>query len=218
MENVLNYFRSLKPDTVKTIDNKDVLHQISELNHYDRKQLRESLLQDSLRFKSNKEAVEWLQGCFDIIDKHTFRIHKVLFSPGTDIGNTLNDLLNKAKKSVLLCVFSITDHRLAKDIWECHKRGVQVKVITDDRKIFDRGSEIQNLRNKGIDIKIDHSEYHMHNKFGIIDDRIAFTGSFNWTYTAQKHNQENLLVTTNQSIVEQFKSEFDRLWQEMFKL
>ncbi len=91
-------------------------------------------------------------------------------------------------------------------------------MITDDRKIFDRGSEIQNLRNKGIDIKIDHSEYHMHNKFGIIDDRIAFTGSFNWTYTAQKHNQENLLVTTNQSIVEQFKSEFDRLWQEMFKL
>jgi len=56
----------------------------------------------------------------------------------------------------------------------------------------------------------------MHNKFGIIDNRIAFTGSFNWTYTATKHNQENLLATSNFDIVNQYKDEFGRLWNEMF--
>ncbi len=202
MENVIEYFRSIDPHNIDSIEDEEVLIRVSELNHYDRKQLRESLLKDSSRFKNNNEAIKWLQSCYNLIDKHSFRIHKVLFSPGTDIGNTLHDLLYNAKKSVLLCVFSITDHRLAKAVLDCYMRSVKVNVITDDRKIFDRGSEIQDMRNRGIEIKIDHSQYHMHNKFGIIDDRIVFTGSFNWTYTAQKHNQENLLVTSNHSIVE----------------
>ncbi len=218
MQEVINYFRGITKQKIETIENSDVIQRITELNHYDRKQLRESLLKDSLRFETNEEAVSWLQNCFDLIDKHAFRIHNVLFSPGVDIGNALYDLLHQAKEKVELCVFSITDHRLAKAVMDCHYRGLDVKIITDDMKIFDRGSEIQSMRNKGIDIKIDHSQYHMHNKFGIIDDRIVFTGSFNWTYTAQKHNQENLLITTNHSIVEQFKTEFEKLWLEMFTL
>jgi phosphatidylserine/phosphatidylglycerophosphate/cardiolipin synthase-like enzyme len=56
----------------------------------------------------------------------------------------------------------------------------------------------------------------MHHKFAVIDDRIVFTGSFNWTYTASKHNQENLLVTTNFDIVRQYQEQFNQLWEEMF--
>jgi len=218
MQEVINYFKGITKQKVETIEDADILYRISELNHYDRKLLRESLLKDSLRFETNEQAVAWLENCFELIDKHSFRIHDVLFSPGVDIGNALFDILNKAKVKVDLCVFSITDHRLANAILDCYHRGVEVKIITDDQKIFDRGSEIQGMRNKGIDIKIDHSQYHMHNKFGVIDNRIAFTGSFNWTYTAQKHNQENLLITTNHSIVEQFSNEFEKLWLEMYTL
>jgi phosphatidylserine/phosphatidylglycerophosphate/cardiolipin synthase-like enzyme len=58
----------------------------------------------------------------------------------------------------------------------------------------------------------------MHHKFGIIDSRIVFTGSFNWTYTATKHNQENLLITTNVDIVGQYSEQFEELWKEMYKL
>ncbi len=74
------------------------------------------------------------------------------------------------------------------------------------------------MRQAGINVKIDHSQYHMHNKFGVIDNKIVFTGSFNWTYTASKHNQENLLVTTNSSIVQQFSEEFEKLWDVMYAL
>jgi phosphatidylserine/phosphatidylglycerophosphate/cardiolipin synthase-like enzyme len=58
----------------------------------------------------------------------------------------------------------------------------------------------------------------MHHKFAIIDTRIVFTGSFNWTYTASKHNQENLLVTSNYEILNQYADEFERLWKEMYWL
>jgi phosphatidylserine/phosphatidylglycerophosphate/cardiolipin synthase-like enzyme len=58
----------------------------------------------------------------------------------------------------------------------------------------------------------------MHNKFGIIDQKIAITGSFNWTLTATLHNQENLLATSNVDIVNQYQHEFNRLWQKMYEL
>jgi len=218
MNSILAHFKKFsKADTLKITDN-HIIRKLSELNHKGRKELRERLLEEALKMTDNQPSINWLKSCFNELDKHAFRMHKVFFSPGTEIGETLSSLLREAQESVQLCVFSITDHRLAKEILNCQRRGLKVEVITDDQKIFDRGSEIQDMRHAGIDIKIDHSKYHMHNKFGLIDKRIVFTGSFNWTYTASKHNQENLLVTTNGSIVQQFSDEFDKLWQEMYTL
>jgi len=37
------------------------------------------------------------------------------------------------------------------------------------------------------------SSGYMHNKIAIIDGRILFTGSYNWSKSAEERNQENLL-------------------------
>ncbi len=218
MKNIVDHFRLFIEDKTFVLKNRDIIQQLSDLTHSGRKELRDRLLKESLSIEDSKHLINWLKGCFENIDRYSFRVHKVLFSPGTEIGDTLKELLRNAEKSVKLCVFSITDNRLAHEIIHCHQRGLEVEIITDDRKIFDKGSEIQSLKRKGIDVKIDHSQYHMHNKFGVVDNRIVFSGSFNWTYTASKHNQENLIVTTNSSIVEQFSDEFTRLWNEMYVL
>ena len=55
----------------------------------------------------------------------------------------------------------------------------------------------------------------MHHKFSIVDQRIAFTGSYNWTYAAQNNNQENIVITTNYTIVHQFIDEYQSLWNQM---
>lgn len=167
---------------------------------------------------NGQQALFWLQNCFDLIAKYKISMHRVLFSPGTDILESISDLLKQANRTLDICVFTITDERLANDILYCQERGVQVRIITDDEKMNDHGSAIKGLRNAGIPVKIDHSRYHMHHKFGIIDSRIVFTGSFNWTYTASKHNQENLLITTNFDIVRQYGEQYEQLWSEMFKL
>jgi phosphatidylserine/phosphatidylglycerophosphate/cardiolipin synthase-like enzyme len=145
-------------------------------------------------------------------------LHEVLISPGKQIPDTLNVLLDNAKHSIEICVFTISDQSLSKRIVDAHRRGVAVRIISDDQKVNDRGSQVYNLKKAGIKVKIDHSRYHMHHKFGVIDNRISFTGSYNWTYTATKHNQENLIVTTNYDIVKQFGMEFEKLWGEMFWL
>ena len=83
------------------------------------------------------------------------------------------------------------------------------------RSYYDSGSQVRALKKAGVNIKTDDSRYHMHHKFGLIDGRISFSGSYNWTYTATKHNQENLIVTTNYTIVNEFIDEYERLWNEM---
>ncbi|MDD7725630.1 MAG: phospholipase D-like domain-containing protein, partial [Bacteroidales bacterium] len=152
------------------------------------------------------------------IEKYSFRLHEVLFSPGQDIPENITFYLSQAKKSVDLCVFTISDDVLSGCIKAISERGVKVRIITDNNKMRDSGSQIKELARCGIEVKVDNSRYHMHNKFGIIDNRIAFTGSYNWTYTAKLHNQENLVITTNFTIVHRFIDEFTTLWEQMFRL
>lgn len=221
MDSLLKYF-IVHFDTLHTERiNPKIIQNINKLNRKGRGELRYRLFERAKMLKHSKSAeqnVTWLQQCFELIDKYSFRFNNVYFSPGKNIKESIEKILYEAHSTVDLCVFTITDYDLAQQILACHKRKIKVRIITDDEKTLDNGSEIFRLKQNGISIKSDHSHYHMHNKFGIIDRRIAITGSFNWTYTATKHNQENLLATSNFDIVEQYQDEFNRLWDKMFEL
>lgn len=221
MEKIIGYFTlNFGKPFIDGIDS-DISNRINSLNREERHELRYRLFNEARKLEKDadgQQALFWLQNCFEAIDKYMLRMHRVFFSPGTDILETISDLIRQAKNTLEICVFTITDERLANDIHTAHQRGIQVRIITDDDKMFDRGSAVKGFRKEGIPVKIDRSRYHMHHKFGIIDSRIVFTGSFNWTYTATKHNQENLLVTTNFDIVRQYSAQFDQLWEDMFKL
>jgi len=201
----------------------DLAEKLNELNRIQRGELKMKLFNIAKILAKEEEndnvkPIRWLENSFDLIERNTFRLHEVLLSPGKQIPDTLNVLLENAKHTISICVFTISDQNLSGKLLDAHRRGVSVRIISDDQKVHDRGSQIYNLKKAGVKVKIDHSRYHMHNKFGIVDNRIAFTGSYNWTYTANKHNQENLIVTTNFDIVKQFSGQFEKLWEEMFWL
>ena len=221
MDKIIQYFTAHFGQPFTNQTEPAVPDLISNLNRLQLIELRQRLFNEARKFETNgnsQKSLFWLQNCFELIDKHMFRLHQVYFSPGTEILESISDLLKEARQTLDICVFTITDERLAGDLIECLDRGIKIRLITDDEKIYDHGSAINDLKSGGIPIKIDHSQYHMHHKFGIIDSRIIFTGSFNWTYTASKHNQENLLVTSNYEIVKQYAEEFEILWKEMFWL
>ncbi len=214
MTEIINYFLTESNLSKQTIP-KQVVNQIARLNKAGREKLRHQLFAEA----GNKpDSLLWLQRCFELIDLFSFRFNKVFFSPGHAIKENILLLLEKSIETLDLCIFTITDKELAAQILAAHKRGVKVRIITDDEKTIAKGSEIYFLENNGLDIKIDHSRYHMHNKFGVIDNHVAITGSFNWTYTATKHNQENLLATSNFDIVNQYHDEFNRLWKSLYNL
>ena len=221
MKSILKYLSRNFDNLADIKVDANIIRKINRLQRTDRINLRNQIFKKAIfleETKSKSQIVQWLQNSFKIIDRYSFHFNNVYFSPGHEIKATILKLLHEAHTSVDLCIFTITDKELAKEVIACHRRNIKVRIITDDEKVNAAGSEITDMEHAGIPIKIDHSHYHMHNKFGIIDNRIAITGSFNWTYTATKHNQENLLATSKYDIVKQYHTEFERLWQEMFKI
>lgn len=135
------------------------------------------------------------------------------FSPGDACLRKLQQLCRDAKSTLDVCVFTIADDRLADALLDAHTRGVRIRIISDNDKRFDDGSDIVRLSAAGIPLRIDRSPYHMHHKFAVFDGRLMANGSFNWTRTASASNFENLVVSSDSYLVKVFGGQFNRMWQ-----
>ncbi|HBQ15064.1 MAG TPA: endonuclease [Myxococcales bacterium] len=167
------------------------------------------------RVGKGQQVLEWLEDVVKILtprpEAPTLRA-EVLFSPGPGCLNAITRCLEEAQKSVDICVFTVTDDRLAAAILDAHRRGVAVRLLTDDDKSFDRGSDIERLEAAGVPVRTDRSEHHMHHKFALFDRALVITGSYNWTRSAARHNRENLLVSDDPRLVGPYLRRFDEDW------
>ena len=136
-----------------------------------------------------------------------------LFFPNPESEAKLVRYLDLAKTIMLVCVFTITNNNLRDALIRAHQRKVIVQIISDDECMKQQGSDIQELRDRGIPTEVDRNpDAHMHNKFFIIDRDILITGSFNWTVAAVNSNQENLVVIHNQDICRKYTEYFEGMW------
>lgn len=142
--------------------------------------------------------------------------NRCYFSPGDDCENAIVSSIRNAKHSVKICVFTISENVISDAVVKAHKKGISVKIITDNDKLNDMGSDIRMLSKAGIRIRIDQSSSHMHHKFCVVDKEVLLTGSYNWTKSAADRNQENILVTEDPKMVKSYLSEFEKLW-DLFK-
>ncbi len=138
---------------------------------------------------------------------------EVHFSPGEDCLRRIGALFQACRESADVCVFTITDDRISDAIVTAHRRGVRVRVVSDDEKASDIGSDVDRLQAAGVPVAFDTSPHHMHHKFAIFDSRTVVSGSYNWTRSAADCNAENILVCDDARALGRFQSEFDRLWQ-----
>lgn len=161
----------------------------------------------------------WLEGVAKAIDQARpappAKPTEVFFSPGPDCKVAIISLLASARATLDLCVFTISDDDITRAIVEAHRRQVVVRFITDDQKRTDSGSDVEQLVRSGISTRVDRTEAHMHHKFAIADGSTLLNGSFNWTRSATRVNEENIVVTTEPAPVRAFKAEFERLWDAL---
>ena len=66
----------------------------------------------------------------------------VFFSPTDNCVHKIEQMLAATKRELDICVFTITDDRIRREIVNAHERGVSVRILTDDEKSQDRGSDI----------------------------------------------------------------------------
>jgi phosphatidylserine/phosphatidylglycerophosphate/cardiolipin synthase-like enzyme len=135
------------------------------------------------------------------------------FSPGESCKSQIIFHLKSAQSKIDVCVFTITDNEISKEIEAAYRRKIALRIITDNDKAFDEGSDIQRLEQMGIFVRKDKTPLHMHHKFAIFDEKILLTGSYNWTRGAAEQ-QENLLVTKDKKLILQYAEEFENLWKQ----
>ena len=136
------------------------------------------------------------------------------FSPGEACLRKLRELCGNVRSTLDVCVFTIADDRLTRELLAAHARGVRLRIISDNDKRFDDGSDVARLAAAGIPVRLDRSSYHMHHKFAVFDGAIVANGSFNWTRTASTSNFENLVVSSDPYLVRVFGGQFDDMWAD----
>jgi cardiolipin hydrolase len=224
METIVNLIKnSFDKLELQSSDKKELKSQISDAG-YDVHKLNvlRSKVYDLVKEKTSDvdtiKLVNWLEEINKVLlPKKTGDSdaeNRSYFSPGDDCENAIIQSIKKATKSIKICVFTISDNDITAEIISAHKRGVSVKVITDNDKLNDRGSDIRTIADAGVIVKIDQTSSHMHHKFCIVDKAILLTGSYNWTRSAAERNQENVLVTDESKVVRSYLHEFEKLWDQ----
>lgn len=168
--------------------------------------------------RDGHRVLSWIEDGVRLLEPRSAEASKraeAHFSPGQDCRNRIDGLLRSARHRADICVFTITDDRLSKPIVEAHRRGVRLRVITDNDKSYDKGSDFERLERAGVPIVVDASDHHMHHKYAIFDNRTLLTGSYNWTRSAAEYNRENVVVSDDPRLVQPFQREFDDFWSSL---
>lgn len=175
------------------------------------------LAQEALKDHRDAAVLGWLEDANKLLTDPApvSANHKVYFSPGETCLAAILSHIRSATQSLYICVFTITDNRIASALIDAHRFGVEVRILTDNDKSYDAGSDIDRLAEAGIAVRMDRTHHHMHHKFAVVDARIALTGSYNWTRSAADHNYENLLITDAPEIVDAYHEAFKELWKKM---
>ncbi len=121
--------------------------------------------------------------------------------------------LRKANKSIKVAVAWFTNPVLFEAILERVNAGIPIDLILADDKInfINNKIDFQLLVNAGGIIRISRYPKLMHHKFCILDDKILINGSYNWTKSAEFSNLENIVISTENSLVQQFVDGFEKL-------
>lgn len=129
---------------------------------------------------------------------------QALFSPWDDIEGAVVASLRAAQQQVLVQAFSFTSRPIARALIAAKRRGVDVRVTADageTRRL--EGGRIPELAAAGIPVFIEERYQSAHNKVMVIDADlptvIVITGSYNWSFAAQRRNAENVLIMRGQA-------------------
>ena len=137
------------------------------------------------------------------------------FSPEDHVQDALVQLLGAAKTSIYFLAFSFTADPLGEAIRERAAAGVKVAGVMDsDQVASNLGTEYDAFRVDGLAVRLDGNRGQMHEKLMIIDGETVVVGSYNFSQSADKANDENLVVIHDLQIAAQCTLEFVRVFDQ----
>lgn len=126
--------------------------------------------------------------------------------------------IEDATSEICIAVAWFTHQDVFNAIIKALERKVRVSVILID-DIINRGPnglDFAVFISKGGMVRFMNTrKLLMHNKFCLFDGKTLITGSYNWTYSAEMHNAENIIATDEANVCIAFREQFELLWNDL---
>lgn len=136
----------------------------------------------------------------------------------SQIRSTITKYIDDSTSDICVAVAWFTHRDLFQAILNALDRKVKVSVILID-DIINRGPnglDFELFIAKGGQIRFMNTrKLLMHNKFCLFDGKYLITGSYNWTYSAEGWNAENIIATDEKDICVAFCNQFWKLWHDL---
>lgn len=145
----------------------------------------------------------------------------VYFSPKDSVAEQLIRMIDQENKSIKVAIYTITHAKIIQALKRAHERGVNVEVVVDPTSIKARTPLLQLVKNQvpifvwdpppTIGKSGKAKKALMHDKFCIFGEERVWTGSFNFTYAAERWNAENALLIESSSVARKYLEQFHEI-------
>ncbi len=133
------------------------------------------------------------------------------FAPEDGVEREILEEIAEADTGIDFMAFSFTSKPIAEAMAARIQQGVSVRGVFEKRGAGSKYSRDDYLADQGAQVYLDQNKYTMHHKVIIIDGKTVITGSYNFSQSAEKKNDENVLILHSSDIARQYAHEFERL-------
>ncbi|ECB6713976.1 phospholipase D family protein [Salmonella enterica subsp. enterica serovar Hvittingfoss] len=140
---------------------------------------------------------------------------QVGFSPEGSARTLVLGAIASAHSSIRMMAYSFTAMDIMDALVAAKKRGVDIKIVIDERGNRNNISKkaINYVVSNGIALRVDSDFTIQHDKVMIIDGRTVETGSYNFTKAAENKNSENAIVIWNmEPLAKSYLKHWDDRW------
>ncbi|EGA3603563.1 phospholipase D family protein [Salmonella enterica] len=142
---------------------------------------------------------------------------QVGFSPEGTAQQVVLNTINQSKKSIRMMAYSFTSPVIVKALINARKRGVDVRVVLDEKGNRGKASvaAMNLLVNAGIPVRTVNKFKILHDKIIVSDESSVETGSYNFSKSANSANSENAILITE---VPELAKEYLQHWQSRWQI
>lgn len=142
------------------------------------------------------------------------------FAPWDNVEDLITEAIDGASTNILVQAYLLTSKRIANALIAARRRGAEVRVLVDAEQVTRaHSSRVADLAAAGIPVWLETRYQNAHNKIMVIDAETpaatVITGSYNFTWTAQHRNAENvLIVRQNPALAARYALNWERHRQD----
>ncbi len=136
---------------------------------------------------------------------------QVLFAPEDGVAERVTERISQASDQIRFLAFSFTHDAIGQAVLGRGRGGVSVAGVFERTGSETRFSEFGPLKQAGLDVYQDGNPYAMHHKVFVLDGKTTIVGSFNFSDSADKDNDENLLIVEDAGFAGRYLEEVERM-------